>query len=224
VWSAVLDRDPGELKRLEANLSREESARANRFHFARDRNHFVAARGMLRKLLGRYLDRNPADLEFSFGPQAKPFLSPANTPQGINFNVSHSLGLAVYAVAVQRNLGIDVELLRPGFAEEDIARRYFSVREINDLQSLADESRDEGFFNCWTRKEAYLKAQGMGLRMPLDSFAVSLLPGHPAEFLSGVDSCWNLVSYRPAEGYVGAVVYDGVPCTIEYFATDAFGL
>ncbi|MGD0905960.1 MAG: 4'-phosphopantetheinyl transferase superfamily protein [Candidatus Acidiferrales bacterium] len=220
VWSAVLDREPRDLLQLEATLSREEKARANRFHFQRDKNRFISARGVLRELVGGYLRRTAADLEFSYGPQGKPFLSPANGSTGLCFNLSHSSGLAVYAFATERNLGIDVELVRPDYAEEDIARRYFAAQEVDDLQSLPPKIRDQGFFNCWTRKEAYLKARGMGLRIPLDSFAVSLSPDRPAQFLGGVEPCWNLVAYRPAEGYVGAVVYDGAPSSIDYFSVD----
>jgi 4'-phosphopantetheinyl transferase len=220
VWSAALDHEPDDLQRLEATLSREEKARANRFHFVRDKNRFVVARGRLRELLGGYLHQAPADLEFSYGPHGKPFLSPANSSTGLCFNLSHSAGLAVYAIAPERNLGIDVELVRPDYAEEDVARKYFSAQELGDLRSLPPETRDEGFFHCWTRKEAYLKARGMGLRIPLDSFAVSLLPDRPAQFVSGVEPCWNLVAYRPAEGYVGAVVYDGAPSSIDYFSVD----
>jgi len=221
VWSAALDREPNDLQRLEASLSREEKARANRFHFLRDKNHFIAARGLLRELLGGYLRRAPAEIEFSYGPHGKPFLSPASGSTGLCFNLSHSSGLAVFAFAHERNLGIDVELVRPDYAEEDIARRYFAVQEVNDLQSLPPEMRDQGFFNCWTRKEAYLKARGMGLRIPLDSFAVSLSPDRPAQFLGGVEPCWHLAAYRPAEGYVGAVVYDGAPSSIDYFFVDS---
>lgn len=220
VWSAELDREPSELQRLEATLSQEEKARANRFHFVRDKNRFIVARGVLRELLGGYLHRTPADLEFSYGLHGKPFLSSANASSELCFNLSHSAGLAVYAIATGRNLGIDVEFVRPDYAEEDIARRYFSVQEVSDLRSLPPENKDEGFFHCWTRKEAYLKACGMGLRIPLDSFAVSLSPDRPAEFLSGVDPCWHLAAYRPAEGYVGAVVYDGAPSSIDYFSVD----
>lgn len=221
VWSGALDRRPSRFERLEATLSQDEIARANRFHFIRDKNHFIVGRGLLRELLGGYLHLAPEDLEFSYGPHGKPFLSSSNGSTGLCFNLSHSSGLAVYAVASERNLGIDVELVRPDYSEEDIARRYFSIRELNELLSLPPHEKDEGFFNCWTRKEAYLKARGMGLRIPLDSFTVSLSPNRPAEFLDGVESCWHLAGYRPAEGYVSAVVHDGAPCSIKHFSLDS---
>jgi 4'-phosphopantetheinyl transferase len=221
VWSAALDREPSDLRRLEAKLSQDEKARSNRFHFERDKNHYIVARGLLRELLGGYLRRDPAELKFSYGAQGKPFLASANGSTELCFNLSHSAGLAVYAIAPERNLGIDAELVRPDYAKEDIARRFFSAREVDELLSLPAEKRDEGFFHCWTRKEAYIKARGMGLAIPLDSFTVSLSPERPAEFLGGVEPCWHLVSYYPAEGYAGALVYDGAACSIEYFSVDS---
>jgi 4'-phosphopantetheinyl transferase len=222
VWHAALDREENSLVQLESSLSREEKARADRFHFVNDRNRFVVARGLLRELLGKYLHQAPPDMEFSYGKHGKPSLSGGNASSGLCFNLSHSAGMVVYAIARDRNLGIDVEHVRPESAGEDIAKRYFSVREVSDLQTLPAEARVEGFFHCWTRKEAYLKATGMGLQIPLDSFAVSLLPGKPAQFLNGVEPRWHLAAYHPADGYVAAVVYDGAPCSIKYFSVDSY--
>jgi 4'-phosphopantetheinyl transferase len=220
VWHAALDREEKVLAELESTLSLEERARADRFHFVNDRNRFVVARGLLRELLGRYLQQAPAGLEFSYGEHGKPALSGGNASSGLCFNLSHSSGLVVYAIARERNLGIDVERVRAESAGEDIAQRYFSAREVNDLRMLPPEARVEGFFHCWTRKEAYLKATGMGLQIPLDSFSVSLLPEKPAQFLGGVESRWHMAAYHPAEGYVAAAVYDGAPCSIKYLSVD----
>src|SRR5579863_6164886 len=220
VWHARLDREENVLRRLEATLSPEEKARADRFHFVNDRNRFVVARGLLRELLGRYLHQPPASLEFSYGQHGKPALLGRDASIGLCFNLSHSAGLVVYAIAKERNLGIDVEHVQPASAGDEIAKRYFSAREVSDLRSLPPEARVEGFFHCWTRKEAYLKATGMGLQIPLDSFSVSLLPGKPVQFLSGVEPRWQVAAYHPAEGYVAAVVYDGTPGSIKYLAVD----
>jgi 4'-phosphopantetheinyl transferase len=221
VWHAGLDREEKVFDRLESTLSQEEKARADRFHFVNDRNRFVVARGLLRELLGRYLHRAAAGLEFSYGLHGKPFLSERNASSQLCFNLSHSSNLVVYAIARERNLGIDVEHIRPESAGEDIARRYFSAPELVDLLTLPPEAKVEGFFHCWTRKEAYLKATGMGLQIPLDRFAVSLLPGQPAQFLGGVDPGWHLNAYHPIEDYVAAVVYDGAPSSIKYFSVDS---
>jgi len=222
VWHAALDREEKNLGQLESTLSREEKARADRFHFVNDRNRFVVARGLLRELLGGYLQKAPACLEFSYGQHGKPSLSGENASSGICFNLSHSSGLVVYAIARERNLGIDVEHVHVDSAGEDIAKRYFSALEVNDMRSLPPEARVEGFFHCWTRKEAYLKATGMGLQIPLDSFSVSLLPGQPAQLLGGVEPCWHMAAYHPADGYVAAAVYDGAPCSIKYFSVDSY--
>jgi 4'-phosphopantetheinyl transferase len=221
VWHAALDREKKVVGQLESTLSPDEKARADRFHFANDRNRFVVARGLLRELLGKYLHQAAAGLAFSYGKHGKPFLSGENASSGLCFNLSHSSGLVVYAVAKERNLGIDVEHVLPESAGEDIAQRYFSAREVNDLRALPPESRVEGFYHCWTRKEAYLKATGMGLQIPLDSFSVSLSPGKPAQFLGGVESRWHMAAYHPAEGYMAALVYDGAPCSIKYFSVDS---
>jgi 4'-phosphopantetheinyl transferase len=221
VWHAELDREEKVLGRLESSLSPEENARADRFHFVNDRNRFVVARGLLRELLGKYLQQAPPDLEFSYGQHGKPSLSGRNASSGLFFNLSHSAGLVVYAIARERNLGIDVEHVRPESAGEDIAKRFFSACEVNELQTLPPEERVQGFFHCWTRKEAYLKATGMGLQIPLDSFAVSLLPGEPAQFLDGVEPRWHLAAHHPAEGYVAAVVYNGAPCSLKYLSVDS---
>jgi 4'-phosphopantetheinyl transferase len=221
VWHAALDREEKVLGRLESRLSPDEKARADRFHFVNDRNRFVAARGLLRELLGKYLLQAPAGLEFSYGEHGKPSLSGGDASSGLCFNLSHSAGLVVYAIAKERNLGIDVEHIRPESAGDDIAKRYFSAREVSDLQTLPPEAKVEGFFHCWTRKEAYLKATGMGLQIPLDSFVVSLFPEKPAQFLGGVEPRWHLAAHDPAEGYVAAVVYDGAPCSLKYFPVDS---
>ncbi len=222
VWHAALDRESMTIGHLEATLFLDEKGRADRFHFVNDRNRFVVARGLLRKLLGGYLHQDPADLEFSYGQHGKPALSGANASSGLSFNLSHSSNLVVYAIARGRNLGIDVEHIRPDSAGDDIAKRHFSAREVSDLRALPPEARVDGFFRCWTRKEAYLKATGMGLQIPLNSFAVSLAPGQPAEFVSGIDSRWHLEAHHPAEGYVAAVAYDGVPGSIKYFSADTY--
>jgi 4'-phosphopantetheinyl transferase len=222
VWHAALDRESKTIGQLEETLSLDEKGRADRFHFVNDRNRFVVARGLLRELLGGYLQQDPAGLQFSYGQHGKPALSGAYASSGLCFNLSHSSGLAVYAIARGRNLGIDVEHIRPDSAGDDIAERYFSAREVSDLRALPPEARVDGFFRCWTRKEAYLKATGMGLQIPLNSFAVSLAHGEAAQFLTGVDPRWHLEAYHPAEGYVAAVAYDGVPCAIKYFSADTY--
>ena len=220
VWHASLDHDDAGVHCLEALLSPDEKTRASRFHFDKDRDRYAAARGLLRELLGAYLQQSPASLRFSYAEHGKPFLAGEKPASGFNFNVSHSGDVVVYAFANGRNVGIDVEQMRADAAGDEIAHRYFSAREIDDLRSLPPSDKLEGFFNCWTRKEAYLKATGMGLNLGLDGFAVSLAPGEPAKFLSGVDSKWQIAAFNPAGSYASAVVYDGAPCIIRYFSAE----
>ena len=223
VWQAALDPGERSLARLEALLSPDEKARAGRFRFERDRNRYIAGRGALRQLLGAYAGIAPGKLEFVYGEFGKPALSEASASAsgGISFNLAHSADLAVYAIARERTLGIDVERIKPESAGEEIARRYFSPREVQHLLALCPEERVKAFFRCWTRKEAYLKALGTGLQTPLDSFSVSLLPDEPAEFLSGVEPCWRLFAFQPADGYVAALVHDGVPCAVSCMSLES---
>ena len=221
VWHAALDREDNFISELESTLSLEEKARADRFHFVNDRNRFVVARGLLRVLLAGYIQHAPEGLELSYGQHGKPALSGAHTSSGLCFNLSHSSDLVVYAIARGRNLGIDVEHIRSNSAGDDIAERYFSAQEVSELRSLPPQERVDCFFRCWTRKEAYLKATGMGLHIALDSFAVSLAPDRPAQFLGGVDPRWHLAAFDPAESYAAAIAYDGDACSIKYFSADA---
>lgn len=220
-WHVALDREQEEIARFESTLSDEEKARADRFHFQNDRSRFVVARGFLRALLGGYLQLSPAALEITYGEHGKPALAAPAVSSGLSFNVSHSASLAVYAISRNRNLGIDVEYVRPEAAGENIAERYFAAREFSELRKLPPEAKVRGFFNCWTRKEAYLKATGLGLRIPLDSFVVSLAPGQPAQFLEGVEPCWHLSAYEPVEGYAAAIAHDGGLTSIQYFPFDS---
>jgi 4'-phosphopantetheinyl transferase len=175
----------------------------------RDRDHFIVARGVLRELLGRYLKRSPVEVPLCYGDYGKPELSKDKLKGSIRFNLSHSNGLAVYAFASEREVGIDLELVRPAFAVDGIASRFFSDQEVLDLHKLPLEMRAEGFFLCWTRKEAYVKARGQGLQIPLKNFSVTLTPKEPAELKSVDGARWTLRSFRPAPGYVAAVVGEG---------------
>jgi 4'-phosphopantetheinyl transferase len=209
IWRANLDLEPGVLHRLAIALDNDEKARAARFHFARDRDHFTACRGILRELLGGYLGSSPASIEFAYGEFGKPAHRPRDSRPRIRFNISHSSGLAVLAFARNREIGIDLEPIRPEFAGEEIAKRYFSARELAELIALPAELRPEGFSLCWTRKEAYVKARGVGLQIPLDSFNVSLTPSQP-ELLQSEDAHqWRLRSFKPAPDFVAAIVHEG---------------
>lgn len=209
VWRVPLARSAAEISLARGTLSADETLRADRFYFQRDRDAFIATRGALRQLLGRYLGQPPEELAFDYGAYGKPSLRQVSKGLAIEFNVSHAHGLALVAFSLGRQLGVDVEFLRPDIASEEIAERFFSPQEVVELQSLPPTKRTEGFFLCWTRKEAYIKAIGDGLQIPLKSFHVSLTPSEP-ERLESVDSeRWKLLSLRPDAAFVGAVVAEG---------------
>jgi 4'-phosphopantetheinyl transferase len=209
VWRASLNLEKEALDRCASILSQDEKHRASRFLIPRDRDHFVAARGVLRDLLGKYAARSPALLEFRYGQHGKPALREEHGKSPVHFNLSHSGGLAVYAFARNRELGIDLEPIRPKFAGENIAERYFSLGELEEWNRLAPELRAKAFSLCWTRKEAYVKARGEGLQIPLDSFSVTLTPGQPEELRSSDSARWRLHSFEPEPEYVAALVGEG---------------
>jgi 4'-phosphopantetheinyl transferase len=209
VWRAFLDLDGDAYDQLEATLSQDERARASRFRFESDQKHFIAARGILRNLLGRYLNELPSAIEFSYGPHGKPALrlQGANTP--VSFNLSHSHGLALLAFSDMSEVGIDLEQVRPNFAVDEIAERFFSPREIAECCALPPEHRAERFFLLWTRKEAYIKARGGGLQISLDSFSFSLAPGQHETLQSDDSWRWSVRSFEPTPGFVSTLVAEG---------------
>jgi 4'-phosphopantetheinyl transferase len=217
VWRASLECAPELARQLESTLSDDETNRAAQLHFVRDRGFFIAARGILRELAGAYLKCAPSELRFQYGPEGKPSVVSKNSDSQLRFNLSRTQGTALYTFACGRDVGIDVEAIRPDVATEAIAERFFTPRETAELRALPMELQAQGFFNCWTRKEAYIKARGQGLQIPLDSFDVALRPGAPAQFVQGVDSRWNLFAFSPGPNYVAALVFDGAPCEVLFF-------
>ena len=212
VWRVSLDES--RVTELRPTLSPDECARADRFHFERDRNRFIVARGSLRKILGRYLGKDPARLSFIYSQYGKPSLLAERAEDMVSFNLSHANELALIAVTRDRQIGVDIEFIRPEFASEEIAERFFSQTEVSALRALAAEMQSEAFFNCWTRKEAYVKALGEGMSMPLDQFNVSLAPGSAAALLGNLRDArevlrWSLQELFPGPGYTAAVAVEG---------------
>ncbi len=213
VWRAFLNREMPHLDELLQTLSKDERIKAERFYFEKDRSRFVMAHGLLRKILGRYLNLKANRLKFSYGFHGKPTLSGTTDGDSLCFNMSHSEGLAVFAFAWHRRIGVDVEYVRPMPDAEDMAEHFFSPGENASLRAVPPTKKLEAFFNCWTRKEAFLKAIGDGLSRSLDSFEVFLVPGEPARLLSVkgdplAASRWAIRALMLAPGYVGAFVYE----------------
>ncbi len=186
-----------------AILSAEEKARAARFRFAGERRRFTNCRAKVRSILAGYLAIEPAAVEFRYNESGKPSV------QGLYFNVSHSHDAAMLAVSRSREVGIDIERIDAAFANDNIPERFFSPREVAALRELPSTHQLEAFFRCWTRKEAYVKARGMGLSLALDSFDVTLAPGETARFLRGAND-WSVESLSPMPGYAAAVVASSI--------------
>src|SRR5947207_5614145 len=215
-WCARLDVPPEASARFHATLSPDERNRSARFRFERDRQRFVVARGVLRDLLGRYLQTEPGQISFVYNRFGKPDLAP-EFGNPLKFNLSHSAGLALVAIATASNVGVDLEYVRVQSDYADIARHFFSAAEVDYLTAVPSHLYAEAFFSCWTKKEAYLKACGEGLAIPLNSFSVPLTT-HPMD--TPVDlyvasqpivppKRWSLYTLRPAPGYAGALEIEG---------------
>lgn len=214
VWGASLTRTAAEYEALRGLLSKDELARADAFVFERDRGHFVAARGTLRLILACYLGVSPEGLRFAYNAFGKPRLRDEGVAPALSFNLSHAGEIALYAFTSGREVGIDVELAREDMDCLGVARHFFSPPERAALEALPPEERTRAFFDCWTRKEAYIKARGGGLSIPLDSFDVSLTPGEPAALLHTREdprdaARWTLRELAPADGYAATVAAEG---------------
>ena len=212
---ARLDVAPDAVRASAALLSEAERQRASRFAFDRDRCRFVVARSRLRQLLGARLEVRPQAVELGYGKRGKPALAGRFADSDLRFNLSHCDDVALYAFSSGREIGVDVEAVRAIPDGDAIAACMFSRGENEVYCSLEPRDKPLGFFNCWTRKEAFIKALGDGLYHPLDRFEVSLAPGEPARILrvesTTGDQCgWTLHSFLPRPGLIGAVVVQQV--------------
>jgi 4'-phosphopantetheinyl transferase len=214
VWRLSLNLPIVRVRELARTLATDERARADRFVRERDRDRFIVTRGALRAILGRYLGRDPCHLRFDYNPFGKPMLSSDSGLPDIRFNVSHADDMALCAVTSGRDVGIDIERIRPDMRIDDIAEHFFSRQEIATLRALPAPRRLEAFFACWTRKEAYLKARGNGLSLSLDGFDVSLAPGHPAALRDVHDdpaeiARWSFRALFPSPDHAAALAVEG---------------
>ena len=197
-----------------AMLSGAERDRASRFAFDSDRRRFTVARAGLRTLLAARLGVTADAVELTYAKNGKPALAKAQADSGLRFNLSHSGDVAAYAFSMGQEIGIDVEGIREIANADNIAARFFSARESEVYDTLAPIDKPLGFLNCWTRKEAFIKAHGRGLSIPLDQFVVTLAPGAAPALVSAAfepDAArrWSLRDLHPGPGYVGALAADG---------------
>jgi 4'-phosphopantetheinyl transferase len=221
VWRASLNCGPARIQRIQQVLSDDERKRSQNFHFTKDKQSFIVARSLLRIILSKYLHTPPRLIEFCYGPHGKPALA-SNDGGELQFNLSHSNGMLLMAVSKNRPIGVDVEYMRNDPTRLKIADRFFSPREVSKLRSLPDVDQKRAFYTCWTRKEAYIKAKGMGLSLPLDQFDVSLIPGEaPALLWNASDpeevSQWMFYDLPPIPGFATALVVKSPPVGIEFW-------
>ncbi len=214
VWRIHLCREEREVQRYRSVLSSDEVERADRFHFEEHRQRFTTARAAMRQILSGYTGLPAGHFAFSYGANGKPELSGGRESSGIRFNLSHSADVGLLAVTRGLTVGVDVELINFEFAIDEIAERFFSTNEVRRLRALAPAQKTDAFFACWTRKEAYIKALGEGLSVPLDSFEVAFGPEVPPALLQvkvapSEVARWTMYDIDAAQGYRAALVVEG---------------
>ena len=214
IWVKNLDLAPEQIQSLEQTLSDDEKERARRFRFAEHRRRFIAARGVLREILGDYLNLAPQDVKFEYNTKDNLFLCSIKN-QELQFNVSHSQDLALYGVAQSQKIGVDLEYVRTVKDLEHIAERFFCPSEAAILKALSTKEKEKAFFEIWTAKEAYLKATGEGIAGGLDQVEVSISSGRVQGLKSiagdeQVVNQWRLWSFFPTPDYVATIAVEDV--------------
>jgi 4'-phosphopantetheinyl transferase len=221
VWRVNLIPPPAEISRLEKFLTPDEIKLAAQFHFAHDQRRFVVRRAVLRQLLAANLGLRPEQIQIESAHFQKPQIAAVQNANNLRFNGSHSADWALIALTQSREVGVDVEQRRHLPDAGELAKNYFSDCEIAEWNSLPEAARGEGFFNGWTRKEAYVKAIGLGLAYPLNQFSVSLSPGQPAVLRAVANDStalerWSLLDLTVAAGYSAALVLENRPAAVNY--------
>jgi 4'-phosphopantetheinyl transferase len=219
LWTVCLAASDRRIRDFFDSLHDDERRRASAFRFEKHRKRFIIARGLLRALLSSYTGKPAGEIAFSYGANGKPALRRADAPS-LYFNLAYCEDQIVYALHPDCELGVDLERVRELPGAESLARRFFADEEYDELLSLSGVQRNAAFFNCWTRKEACLKAAGDGLFAPLDRFQVSLKPGDAAAVLSlngdrYAAAQWTLLHITPLEDFVGAVALPTLGVSLE---------
>jgi 4'-phosphopantetheinyl transferase len=218
LWRGILSKGAQTGKEV---LSPDELDRMDRFRFKNDRDMFLHSHSLLRRLLANYLNQMPEKIKFSYTHYGKPFLEPKRGEKRIEFNLSHAGDIILIGVTFDIPIGVDVEKIKPLPEIDQIAAQFFSSGEQRDLSLLSGSSKLFAYYDCWTRKEAVIKASGEGLSMPLDSFRVSLLPGEPARLIESLDHRqWTLLDLNPQDGYAAAAATPFENLQVSYFSAD----
>ncbi len=222
VWRAQLHLMIPQLDTFIPHLSQEERDRGNRLVKTEHRCRFLISHAILRLILSRYLGQPPNDIQLQKGPHGKPYLE----DQPLQFNMTHSNDIALYAITACADIGIDVEYVKRKHRMDALVKRFFSKREYQEYQSFPEGERHLAFYRAWTRKEAYLKATGLGLSYPLDHFDVSLAPEGTQCLLHVEDSAempqhWTLFSFEPCVDYLSSIA---IKAPVEKLITYGWGI
>lgn len=217
VWYCTFSKNEPLLPSFKNLLSADEVNRASRFKFQKDRNSFIITRGVLRTLLGSYLEITPSEIRLEYTSYGKPYLFDS----ALKFNVSHSGDMAVFAFVLDTEVGVDIERVKNDFDVMELARNFFSKEEIAAMEKIPEAQLTRAFYRCWTRKESFIKAEGSGLSFPLDKFAVSLDHDHQASLIQTQwdfkeKENWSLYSFLPQQEYIGALAIRDNLKGIEY--------
>ena len=219
VWQFTLNVPESTLDRYTELLSTDEKQKAGRFHFQRDTRRFTVTRATMRSILGPYVQSGPGELQFRYSEHGKPRIK--NPARDIRFNVSHSGEEAVVAIVSGREIGVDVEQIRDNVEIDSLAERFFSSAEKDFLRGLPHEKKLSTFFRFWTCKEAFLKAQAVGLTRSLASFTVDLTTTRPSLLAAaetrGEESQWSLLELACQTGYASALAVEGLIGAVRIF-------
>lgn len=223
LWCCSFDIHTANLKAYFEVLSADEKKRASKFKFDKDSECYIISRGILRSLIGGYLDINAKDVIFKYTSYGKPML---DFESDLKFNISHSGNMAAFAFFKNQEIGVDIEKIKDDFDVLELAQNFFSTKEIQSLEKQIPKDLPIAFFRCWTRKESFIKAEGSGLSFPLDKFAVSLENDEKAELLETQWDLkekdeWSLFSFKPSDGYIGAVAVKHGVKNISYHNWDS---
>lgn len=222
-WYCNFDNNREQLEAHYTLLSKDEKERSSKFKFEKDRECYVLSRGILRCLLGNYLNVKPEDIKFKYTSYGKPLL---NFESDLKFNISHSGNMAAFAFFKNQEIGVDIERIKDDFDVLELAQNFFSTKEIEVLKNQPKKDLNTAFFRCWTRKESFIKAEGSGLSFPLDKFTVSLVHNKPAELLETQWNLkekdeWQLFSFIPSEAYIAAVAVKNEVVSISHYNWDS---
>jgi 4'-phosphopantetheinyl transferase len=222
IWRTQLDQNQELVQQLAQILSEDERSRSSHFRFDRDRLRFIVGRGVLRTILAKYLNIYPSEVTFCYGAYGKPALPTSGQQRSYQFNLSHSQGLAVYAISLNRSVGIDIEHIRPVEDMQGIVERFFSAHEQDTFAKIPENKKCLSFFQCWTSKEAYLKARGDGLTQALHHIEVSIVPGQNTQLLNIVGNLqevqrWTLHKFQPLNQFIGVIAVEGSVAQFKYW-------